>query len=200
MSEPGSARPGGRTARTREAVFGATLDVLASQGYDRMSVEGVALQAGVHKTTVYRRWGTKDRLLAEALQEAAESRIEVPDTGDIGDDLRALASSIQATLSSREGMATVRALVSGARVSPEVERIARRFWAARLARVGPIVERAVGRGQLPRGTSATGVIEHVVAPLYYRLLIMAESPTEAAADRAAAAALAAARTGIFVLA
>lgn len=200
MSEPGSARPGGRTARTREAVFGATLDVLASQGYDRMSVEDVALQAGVHKTTVYRRWGTKDRLLAEALQEAAESRIEVPDTGDIGDDLRALASSIQATLSSREGMATVRALVSGARVSPEVERIARRFWAARLARVGPIVERAVGRGQLPRGTSATGVIEHVAAPLYYRLLIMAESPTEAAADRAAAAALAAARTGIFVLA
>ena len=200
MSEPGSARPGGRTARTREAVFGATLAALASQGYDRMSVEGVALHAGVHKTTVYRRWGTKDRLLAEALQEAAESRIEVPDTGDIGDDLRALARSIQATLSSREGMATVRALVSGAQVSPEVERIARRFWGARLAQVGPIVERAVGRGQLPRGTSATGVIEHVAAPLYYRLLIMSEPPTEATADRAAAAALAAARTGIFVLA
>ena len=197
MSEPGSARPGGRTARTREAVFGATLDVLASQGYDRMSMEGVALQAGVHKTTVYRRWGTKDRLLAEALQEAAESRIEVPDTGDIGDDLRALASSIQATLSSREGMATVRALVSGARVSPEVERIARRFWAARLARVGPIVERAVGRGQLPRGTSATGVIEHVAAPLYYRLLVRGEPPTEADADLAAAVVLAAARAGVF---
>ena len=198
MSEPGSARPGGRTARTREAVFGATLAELASEGYDRMSVEGVALRAGVHKTTVYRRWGTKDRLLAEALREAAESRIEVPDTGDVGDDLRALARTIRATLSSREGMATVRALVSGARDSPEAERLARRFWAARLAQVGPIVERAVERGQLPRGTSATGVIEHVAAPLYYRLLIMAEAPTEATADRAAAAALAAARTGVFV--
>ncbi len=193
MGEPGSARPGGRTARTREAVFGATLAELASEGYDRMSVEGVALRAGVHKTTVYRRWGTKDRLLAEALREAAESRIEVPDTGDVGDDLRALARAIRATLSSREGMATVRALISGARDSPEAERIARRFWAARLAEVGPIVERAVERGQLPRGTSATGVIEHVAAPLYYRLLIMAEAPTEAAADRAAAA-----RTGVFV--
>ena len=198
MSEPGNARPGGRTARTREAVFGATLAALASQGYDRMSVEGVALRAGVHKTTVYRRWGTKDRLLAEALRELAESRIEVPDTGDIGDDLRALARAIQATLSSGEGMATVRALVSGAGVSPEVERIARRFWAARLAQVGLIVERAVGRGQLPRGTSATEVIEHLAAPLYYRLLLMAEAPTGAAADRAAAAALAAARAGIFV--
>ena len=198
MSEPGSARPGGRTARTREAVFGATLAELASEGYDRMSVEGVALRAGVHKTTVYRRWGTKDRLLAEALREAAESRIEVPDTGDVGDDLRALARAIRATLSSREGMATVRALISGARDSPEAERIARRFWAARLAEVGSIVERAVERGQLPRGTCATGVIEHVAAPLYYRLLIMAEAPTEATADRAAAAAIAAARTGVFV--
>ena len=198
MGEPGSARPGGRTARTREAVVDAALAELVSRGYDRMSVEGVALRAGVHKTTVYRRWGTKDRLLAEALREAAQSRIEVPDTGDIGEDLRSLARTIQATLSSREGMATVRALISGAQVSPEVGQIARRFWAARLAQVGPIVERAVGRGQLPRGTSATGVIEHLAAPLYYRLLLMAESPTEATADRAAAAVLAAARTGVFV--
>ena len=187
MGETGSVRPGGRTARTREAVFRATLAALASQGYDGMSVESVALHAGVHKTTVYRRWGTKDRLLAEALQEAAESRIEVPDTGDVGDDLRALGRTIQATLSSREGMATVRALISGAQVSPEVERIARRFWVARLERVGLVVERAVERGQLPRGTSAAGVIEYVAAPLYYRLLIMAEPPTEATADRAAAA-------------
>jgi AcrR family transcriptional regulator len=198
VGEPGSARPGGRTARTREAVFGATLAELASRGYERMSVEGVALRAGVHKTTVYRRWGTKDRLLAETLREAAQSRIEVPDTGDVGDDLRALARAIQATLSSREGVATVRALVSGAQGSSELEQIARRFWASRRAQVGPIVERAVGRGQLPRGTSAMGVIEHMAAPLYYRLLIMGEAPTEAAADRAAAAALAAARAGVFV--
>lgn len=198
MGEPGSARPGGRTARTREAVFGATLVELASRGYERMSVEGVALRAGVHKTTVYRRWGTKERLLAEALREAAQSRIEVSDTGDIGDDLHALAHTIQATLSSREGMATVRALISGAQVSAEVELIARRFWATRLAQVGPVVERAVERGQLPHGTSATGVIEHMAAPLYYRLLIMGEAPTEAAAARAAAAALVAARAGVFV--
>ena len=198
MGEPGSVRPGGRTARTREAVFGATLAELASRGYERMSVEGIALRAGVHKTTVYRRWGTKERLLAEALREAAQSRIEVPDTGDIGDDLRALAHTIQATLSSREGMATVRALISGAQVSAEVELIARRFWATRLAQVGPVVERAVERWQLPRGTSATGVFEHMAAPLYYRLLIMGEAPSEAAADRAAAAALAAARAGVFV--
>ena len=78
-----------------------------------------------------------------------------------------------------------------------MEQIARRFWAARLAQVGPIVERAVEREQLPRGTSAAEVIEYVAAPLYYRLLIAGEPPTENDADLAAAAALAAARAGVF---
>jgi AcrR family transcriptional regulator len=197
VSNPGSVRPGGRTARTRKVVFDATLAELASRSYDQISVETVAMRAGVHKTTIYRRWGTKDRLVAEALQEAAESRIEVPDTGDIDDDLRTLAHAVQATLSIRVGVATVRALVSGAQDSPEVEQIARGFWAARLAQVGPIVERAVEREQLPRGTSAAEVIEYVAAPLYYRLLVRGEPPTEADADLAAAVVLAAARAGVF---
>lgn len=197
MSEIGSVRPGGRTARTRAAVLDATLVELVSEGYDRMSVEDIAARAGVHKTTIYRRWRTKEKLMAEALQEAAQSRIEVPDTGNIDDDLRILARAVQATLSSREGMATVRALVLGARDSPEVNQIARRFWAGRLKQVRPIVECAVQRGQLPRKTSASRVIEYVSAPLYYRLLITAEPLTEASADRAAAAALAAARAGVF---
>jgi AcrR family transcriptional regulator len=46
----------------------------------------------VHKTTLYRRWGSKDRLVAEALEAAADSRIQVPDSGDIDQELRALAA------------------------------------------------------------------------------------------------------------
>jgi AcrR family transcriptional regulator len=197
MSRPGSVRPGGRTARTREAVFDATLEELASRGYEGISVESVALRAGVHKTTVYRRWGGKDELVAEALQAAAESRIEVPDSGDIDTDLRTLARAVLATLTSRDGAAAVRALVSGAQHSAEVGRVVRRFWAARLARVEPIVERAIDRGQLPRGTVAAELLHYVAAPLFHGLLILAEPLTREAADRAAAAAVAAARAGVF---
>ena len=151
----------------------------------------------MHKTTVYRRWGSKERLVAEALEAAAESRIGAPDTGDVEGDLRALARAVRATLSGREGVAAVHALVSGARVSPEIERIARRFWATRMAQVRPIVERAIERGQLRRGTRSAEIIEHLAAPLYYRLLVGGEPPTEADAELAAAVALAAARAGVF---
>lgn len=197
VGQPGSVRPGGRTARTRAAVLEATLDELAERGWDRVSVETIASRAGVHKTTVYRRWGSKQQLVAAALEAAADSRIQVPDSGDVDQDLRALARAVLAILTSRDGAATVRALVAGAQGSPEVGRVMRRFWAARLAQVGPIVQRAVAHGQLPRGTNATELMKYLAAPLFHRLLVTAEPLTEATADRAAAAVLAAARAGVF---
>jgi AcrR family transcriptional regulator len=197
MTQAGSVRPGGRTARTRAAVLDATLSELAERGWDQASVETIASRAGVHKTTVYRRWGSKDRLVAEALEAAAERRIQVPDSGDVDQDLRALARAVLAILTSRDGAATVRALVAGAQSSPEVGRVVRRFWATRLAHVGPIVDRAVSRGQLPHGTDPDELLRYLAAPLFHRLLVSAEPLTRATADQAAAAALAAARAGIF---
>jgi AcrR family transcriptional regulator len=197
VGRPGSARPGGRTARTRAAVLDATIDELAGRGWEQASVETIALRAGVHKTTVYRRWGSKEQLVAEALQAAADSRIQVPDSGDVDQDLRALARAVRAILTSRDGAATVHALVSGAQGSAEVGRVVREFWEARMARVRPIVERAAGRGQLPPGTSATELMKYLAAPLFYQLLVTAEPLTEVTADQAAAAALAAARAGVF---
>lgn len=197
MTQAGSVRPGGRTARTRAAVLDATLTELAERGWDQASVETIASRAGVHKTTVYRRWGSKDRLVAEALEAAAERRIQVPDSGDVDQDLRALARAVLTILTSRDGAATVRALVAGAQSSPEVGRVVRRFWATRLAHVGPIVDRAVSRGQLPHGTDPDELLRYLAAPLFHRLLVSAEPLTRATADQAAAAALAAARAGIF---
>ena len=130
----GSVRPGGRTARTRAAVLAAALDELANRGWDQVSMETIAARARVHKTTVFRRWGSKDQLVAEALEAAADSRIQVPDSGDIDHELRALARAVLAILTSRDGAATVRALVAGAQGSAEVGRVVRRFWATRLAR------------------------------------------------------------------
>ena len=198
MTQAGNVRPGGRSARTRAAVLEAALDELAERGWDQASVETIASRAGVHKTTVYRRWGSKDRLVAEALEAAADRRIQIPDTGDIDQDLRALGRAVLAILTSRDGAATVRALVAGAQDSADVGRVVRRFWATRLAHVGPLVDRAVSRGQLPNGTDPDDLMRYLAAPLFHRLLVTAEPLTTATADQAAAVVLAAARAGVFI--
>lgn len=200
MSTPAAARPGGRTARNTEAVFAATIDELTERSYAEACIESIAARAGVHKTTVYRRWGTKAELVTQALTATAGTMIEVPDTGSAGSDLRALARSVQAVLSSPRGAAATRTLLAGAATAPEIRQLMQQFWAARLSAISVIADRATARGEIPEGTGAAPLMHAMAAPLYYKLLVTGEPLTRRDADLAAAAALAAAQAGVFAAA
>ena len=63
MAAPGTIRPGGRTARVAESVFAAAIAELAERDFADISIESIAERAGVHKTTVYRRWGSTPGLV-----------------------------------------------------------------------------------------------------------------------------------------
>lgn len=192
------ARPGGRTARTRHAVRQATLDEIADKGYDGLSVEGVAARSGVHRTTVYRRWRNAAGLAADALDLASEESWPLPDTGEVASDLRELTSLVCTHFADPYAGQVSRAIVSAAVHDPATGRALHDFLAGRHRQAAPVVERAVERGELPAGTDATEVVRAAVAPLYYRLFITAEPVDAEVAGRAADAALAAARAGVFV--
>ena len=197
MSQPGTSRPGGRTARTAAAVYAAAIDELSSRDYHDISLETIAARAGVHKTTLYRRWHTKAELVRQALAGAARSRIQVPDTGSAESDLRGLARSVGEALSDPRGAALTRALLAGAATSPEIRELMDEYWAARLSAISAIVYRAIDRGELPPGTGPKPLMRALAAPLFYQLLVTGEPLTPLAADQAAAAALAAARAHVF---
>ena len=197
-AEPGTARPGGRTARVAEAVFAAAVAELSARDYADISVESIAARAGVHKTTVYRRWGNKAELIRQALAGAAVAHIQVPDTGNVDEDLRLLARAVQAVLSAPQGATITRGLIVGGLTSPEIAGVMSQFWAGRQAAIGVIVDRAVARGQLPAGTDPAALMHAMAAPMFYELLVTHVPVTERDADRGAAAALAAARAGVFL--
>lgn len=197
MSAPGTSRPGGRTARTAAAVFAAAINELSERGYDDISIETIAARAGVHKTTLYRRWHSKDELITQVLASSAQSLIPVPDTGRAETDFRDLARSVQDVLSSPRAAAITRALLAGSAASPEIRHLMQRYWASRLAAISVIIDRAIARGELPAGTDPQAAMRAVAAPLYYQLLVTLEPITRPDADQAAAAALAAARAHVF---
>ncbi|MEU8308038.1 TetR/AcrR family transcriptional regulator [Actinomadura sp. NPDC048955] len=196
-SEPGTVRPGGRTARVRDAVREATLAELSGRGYQGLTVEGVAARSGVHKTTVYRRWGSADGLIADALGIAAAEPWPIPDTGTLAGDLRALARLVVAGFADPVEGPIARAFVLAAAQSGDAARSLHAFFARRHEQSAVIVGRAVERGEVPADTDAAEVVRLAVAPLYYRLFITGEPVDEQAADRAAASAEAAARAGVL---
>jgi len=92
-SPPGPGAPGSGgarglradAARNRAAILAVARDVFAEQGLEA-PLEMIAAQAGVGIATLYRRFPTREKLVAAALQEkiaqyaqAAEQALEVPD-------------------------------------------------------------------------------------------------------------------------
>ncbi len=196
--EPGTVRPGGRTARVREAVLRAAGDALVEHGFDGLDLADVARRAEVGKTTVYRRWSAPAGLVADLLSDMAEQSLPRADTGSLAEDLRANARLVVRTRADPRQGALFAAVIAAATCDPRTADALHRFYAVRIAEWSGCVEAAVGRGELPAGTDPGEVIAAVSAPLYYRLLASGAPLDEAAADRAAAAAVAAAREGVYV--
>jgi AcrR family transcriptional regulator len=195
--EPGTVRPGGRTAKTREAVLRAAGDALAEDGFDRLDLAEIARRAGVGKTTVYRRWGTVPGLVADLLNEMAADSLPRTETGSLLGDLTAQARLVQSTLSDPRQGPLFKALITAASCDPQTADALHRFYDTRIEEWAPCVTAAIERGEIPGGTSPTELIRAVSAPLYYRLLITGDPIDEAAADRAAQAAVTAAKAGAF---
>jgi AcrR family transcriptional regulator len=193
---PGSLRPGGRTARTRAAVLQAAIEELNDTGYADATVERVAERAGVAKTTIYRRWGSLNGLLADLMAEHAAREIRVPDEGSLDGDLHALANGVLGSLRVPALRTAFGVLVKEAWADPAVRELLSGFLAGRFAAMAVIIDRAVARGELPPHTDAAGVLGTVTSVIYYRLYVLGEPVSQDIADIAAATAFAAARAGI----
>jgi AcrR family transcriptional regulator len=195
--EPGTVRPGGRTARIRTAVLRAAGDALAEHGIDHLDLADVARRAGVGKTTVYRRWGTLTNLVADLLADMAEQSLPRTETGALLDDLLANARLVRHTLADPRQGALFKAMIAAATCDPNTADALHHFYAIRIDEWAPCVQQAIDRGELPGDTDAHEVIRAVSAPLYYRLLNSGEPLDDAAAERAARAAASAAKAGAY---
>jgi AcrR family transcriptional regulator len=191
----GRARPPGRGAKARAAILAATLAELADAGYAALTIDNVARRAGVHKTTIYRRWGDRASLVADAVIDVAATSVPFPDTEDIDADLRRYARSQVLWMNSPAGRIVSAATTSEATRIPDIAAARDRFFADRFRRAQSVVAGAITRGELPAGTDPAEVVRTLIAPIYLRALVTGEPIDRAVADRAADVALAAARAG-----
>jgi AcrR family transcriptional regulator len=158
----------------RAAVIEALLAELAEGGLAAVTMEGIARRAGVNKTTLYRRWGSKEELVLDAFLELGERRVPIPDTGSLRDDLLAVARGIAASLATPEADAGVRAAAAEPDPDSKLAHAMRRFWEVRFGLLIPMVERAIERGEISADTDSKRVIEGLLGGIYLRLLVTRE--------------------------
>lgn len=141
-----------RSEERHQVILDAALAALVEEGYDAMTVEGVAARAGAGKATLYRRWRSKAELVGEAIARHACGDVPLVDTGDVRADLLAFLRALQATFDGVDG--ALMAAIAAERIRhPElVAEFDRRFVDARRAHLRRLLSNAVARGELPATT------------------------------------------------
>ncbi|NKY27185.1 TetR-like C-terminal domain-containing protein [Nocardia gamkensis] len=134
-----------RGARLRKAVLDATLARIEAAGIGAVRIADVAADAGVHETSIYRRWKTLPRLLLDALLSLVAEEIPLPDTGSLRGDLERFVTDLIRFAQTPSGRALIRGSVI-TEADPEVDVIRREFWVRRLSASEEIVRRGIARG------------------------------------------------------
>ncbi|MGV9853296.1 TetR-like C-terminal domain-containing protein [Streptomyces sp. NPDC003442] len=163
-------RPGGRSARIRAAVHRAVRELLTDEADEPLTIPVVAARAGVHATTVYRRWGSVGDLLADVATSRFSDGIVVPDTGSLRGDLERYASDLAKDLNDPDTLPLVRATIGTAG-----EQGAGACTGERQQQLQAMLDRERARGNwAPTVERAT---EALLAPLYYRAVFTDQAPT-----------------------
>ncbi|MCI2957071.1 TetR/AcrR family transcriptional regulator [Agromyces atrinae] len=181
-----------RSEAARIAVLDATARLFASRGYDHMTMEGVAAEAGVSKQTIYRWWPSKGALVADCLLESRllPNQLTLPDTGDVRADLTLWISTIFRVLD-RAGESLLRSLIAAAAENVEV---GQRLHAS-LGMESSLTDRlrsAIDAGELRADAPLDEIGEALVGSLILRALSR-QTVDEAGAARFVTAVLGASR-------
>ncbi len=196
---PGSAAPRGRPrdSDVDRRVLDAAWALIHTAGYAGLNVDEVAERAGAAKTTVYRRWPTKDHL-AVALATRILGEVPIADTGDLRRDLTEFAAVLAASLNRLRlaghpdggpsgGLAA--ALVAAIARQPDIGAAARAGFAARHALALARLERARETEGLRDDVDPAILIDQLAGPIYYRILITGAPADHRYAERLVSALL-----------
>jgi AcrR family transcriptional regulator len=175
-------RPGGRSARVQAAVFEATFQLLEEGGYEGLSMVSIAERAGVHETSLYRRWKTKEQLVLDAVNRRVAQDIPVPDTGALRSDLVAVLQSLRLFLQSTVGQTLLQTAVATLHL-PELCAFRQEHWRRRRAHLQILFDRAIARGELSPQVDCQFLLETLSGIVYMRLFVVNEPVDEMVPER-----------------
>ncbi|OIV36753.1 TetR family transcriptional regulator [Mangrovactinospora gilvigrisea] len=150
-----------RLTPEREAeLYAAVLAELVESGYDALTMEAVAARARSSKATLYRQWGSKSRLVAEAMRHNRPFSLDGLDTGSLAGDIHELAGRMGRAKQDHE---VFRAVAAAAHRDPELGA------ALQEVTIGPVMdtlremlERAAARGEIVADAPAAAYFPHML--------------------------------------
>lgn len=155
---------GGRPRRpgVTDAILEATTALAAEGGLEDLTLNAIAERAGVGRPTIYRRWSSKEALLADVVANMVEDHFRLPETGDIRDDLIEYFGNII------EGVQSPLRTVYIAYFNVGQSHLANEAFQQSVDRAEDMVRQAVERGELRPDTDPNLMLELMFGIIWYR--------------------------------
>jgi AcrR family transcriptional regulator len=174
------ARP--RNAASDEALLAAAAETLRDHGYDALVFDELARRVGVAKTTVYRRWPTKNHLVVDVVA-LGQHEVPVPDTGDVDDDLRSVLLGMSRAIAAGSIRRVAAELLAAAASDPDLAARVAGLWSPHRSAVVAVLERAAAAGRLPVDLDTEVVADQLAGAVCYRVLVAGDGIDEDYAGR-----------------
>jgi len=156
---------------TRRRALATATEILRRDGYSRLTMERVAAESGVAKTTIYRRWPTKAALCRELYLEVAGRELRDPDTGNIASDLRHICSTVVRLQTRTVAGPAFIGLIAEALSNPKSSAsFLAEFSERRRDLTRRVLKRAIHRGEIRADTDVDLVIDALGGATTFRLL------------------------------
>jgi AcrR family transcriptional regulator len=180
--KPGPGRP--RRLATDHAILKATREILAEAGVHGLTVEGVAARSGVAKTTIYRRWRSKEDLALAALLEVIRKEPPARHLGSTGAALRRYLGQLVKNVNSRLYGRILRGLISELAIDRQLAKGFReQVLARRVSAITGLLARGIEGGELRPDLDLELAVDQLLGPIYYRVLMSGEPLTSAFIER-----------------
>ncbi|MDF5755180.1 TetR/AcrR family transcriptional regulator [Spongiactinospora sp. TRM90649] len=169
----GRGRP--RDPETDAAILRAALDLFVEHGVEGTSMEQVAKRAGVGKLTVYRRWSSKEELIAQAVEQWVDAEV-VPSAADVDalrpQDIIEHVLPAAARMTADPGFRALVARIMGSAVShPSLMAVYwRRYILPRRELAAAMLRRAQQDGAVAPDADLDVIIDMMAGAVTYRVL------------------------------
>ncbi len=165
-----------RSESSRQAVLQATMDLLGDKppgpvSLQKLSIEGIARQAGVSKMTIYRWWPSKAELVIDSFVENHIAQTPISKKGRAIEALRAHLVALTKVYAGPEGRLVAQLLGECQFDAATLDAFKSRFWRGRQEAVEELIEQGKAEGDLREDIPNSTTAELLYAPIYFRLLL-----------------------------
>jgi AcrR family transcriptional regulator len=158
-----------RSQRLDQVILQTAIDQVLKVGFRAMSVESIAAESGVGKTTIYRRWPNKAAVVMDAFMMRVGEGTKFRPSERVVDSIQMQMRMMAKAFRGRDG-ALVKALLAEAQFDADLATAFRERWTLPRRKMAlAVFQEAIRRGELRPNIDLETTIDLLYAPMYYRL-------------------------------